>query len=163
MFGTKQKNKCGCKRMTTPRTDKCFARNSKLHARKTNTDLQRELLATRGVDDLTTDRQYDEGSLKQRDRQDHQSKSVINTCNEAKTFALGQKISILNLQYWNKIVFSEETHFLFKGFEQHLSDETLETTSENNILIKQLSTLNSRCFGVILHLADLGALYQLRE
>ncbi|GIY71703.1 hypothetical protein CEXT_289691 [Caerostris extrusa] len=46
MFGTKRKNKCGCKRTTTPRTDKFLAQNSKLHPHKTSTDRQRELLAT---------------------------------------------------------------------------------------------------------------------
>ncbi|GIY71705.1 transposable element Tc1 transposase [Caerostris extrusa] len=35
-----------------------------------------------------------------------------------------RKYHFWTLQDWNKIVFCEEIHFLFKGFEQHLSDET---------------------------------------
>ncbi|GFV44364.1 HTH_Tnp_Tc3_2 domain-containing protein [Trichonephila clavipes] len=48
-FGTvspKRKSKCGCKRKTTPRTDKFLAQNCTIHLYKTNRDLQRELLAT---------------------------------------------------------------------------------------------------------------------
>ena len=47
-FGTvspNRKTRCGRKRKTSPRTDKFLVRNSKMHPRKTSTDLQRELLA----------------------------------------------------------------------------------------------------------------------
>ncbi|GIX84369.1 hypothetical protein CEXT_681581 [Caerostris extrusa] len=78
-------NKCGSKCKTTTQTDNFLVQNSKLHTHKQVQICRDNYWLLVGV---RIHRQYDEGSLKQGDGKDHQSKIVIIPGNESKTFAL---------------------------------------------------------------------------
>ncbi|GFU18351.1 HTH_Tnp_Tc3_2 domain-containing protein [Trichonephila clavipes] len=90
----KRKSKRGRKCKTKSRTDKFLVQNSTIHPYKTSRDLQRELLATNvNVDSSIVQRRLIEaGRFARKPIQ----KTVINTCNEEKTFGLGQEISVLD-------------------------------------------------------------------
>lgn len=116
-FGTlspKRKSKCGRKRKTTPRTDKFLVRNSKMHPRKTSTDLQRELLATGvSVDSSTVRRRLIEAGRLARTPI---RKQLLTPAMKKKRLYWARKYQSWTAQDWNKVVFSDETHFCVHGF-----------------------------------------------
>ena len=125
-----------------------------MHPRKTSTDLQRELLATGvSVDSSTVRRRLIEAGRLARTPI---KKQLLTPAMKRKRLDWARKYQSWTAQDWKKVVFSDETHFLCKGFDQDSSGEVLVNPSGNNILHKQLSTLRNRCFGVILLLEDLA-------
>ncbi|GFU37202.1 HTH_Tnp_Tc3_2 domain-containing protein [Trichonephila clavipes] len=89
----KRKSKYGLKRNITPRTDKFLVRYGRMHPYKISRDLQRELLATGvSVDSSTVRRRLIEAG---RFARKPIGRTVINSCNEEKTFGLGHEILVL--------------------------------------------------------------------
>lgn len=110
----KRQCKCGRKRKTTPRTDKFLVRNSKMHPRKTSTDLQSELLATGVcVDSSTVRRRLIEAG---RFARKPISKQLLTPAMKKKRLNWARKYQSWTAQDWKKVVFSDETHFLVQGF-----------------------------------------------
>ena len=110
----KRKGNCGRKRKTTKRDDISILRNSKLHPRKTSEDLKRDLDATVvHVSSSTVRRRLlKEGKRARKPKK----KQLLTATMKKKRCDWAKKYQNWSEEDWNRVLFSDESHFFVQGF-----------------------------------------------
>jgi len=111
-FTSNRKGKCGRKRKTTPKGDAYLIRNSKINPRKTRSDLQKDLEYSRVKISASFVRRL---VLAGRKARRLQRKQLLTEKMRKKRFSWAKNCKEWRAEYWKKVLFSDESHFLVQG------------------------------------------------